>query len=145
MSKALAVATAASSGIGLALAALCAEQDSISSWPPIGRRETIRPAARRGAVNPRRTPMHEGGDSMVKKTGRRAKAKRSRPAAKRDLVRRSKASAYAKRTAEGRFKDMDDVGRSQKADKPRKANKTVRSGYGDQGDAPLRGKRRARR
>ena len=61
-------------------------------------------------------------------------ANRSRDAAKRDLVRRPKASAYAKRTTRGRFKDMDDAGRSQKADKPRAAKKTVRSGYGDQGD-----------
>ena len=67
-----------------------------------------------------------------KKAGRTTK--RSRPAGKRDLVRRPKASAYAKRTTRGRFKDMDDVGRSQKADKPRTAQKTVRSGYGDQGD-----------
>jgi len=29
---------------------------------------------------------------------------------------------------------MDDDGRSQKADKPRKAKKSVRSGFGDQGD-----------
>jgi hypothetical protein len=73
---------------------------------------------------------------MAKKTAksRSVKTKRSRPAATRDLVRRSNAGAYAKRTATGRFKEMDDVGKSQKADKPRKARKTVRSGYGDQGD-----------
>ena len=65
------------------------------------------------------------------KTAKKA-AKRS--PAKRDLVRRKTASAYAKRTARGRFKDMDDVGRSQKADRPRKAKKVVKSGYGDQGD-----------
>jgi hypothetical protein len=47
---------------------------------------------------------------------------------------RPKGSAYAKRTTRGRFKEMDDVGRSQKADKPRKAKKTVRRGCGDQGD-----------
>ena len=29
---------------------------------------------------------------------------------------------------------MDDVGRSQKADRPRKAKRAVKSGYGDQGD-----------
>ena len=52
---------------------------------------------------------------MAKKSQGQAK-KRSRPAAKRDLVRRPKASAYAKRTASGRFTEMDDVGRSQKAD-----------------------------
>lgn len=74
---------------------------------------------------------------MAKK-GQRRQVKRA-SAGKRDLVSRPKASAYAKRTARGRFKEMDDVGRSQKVDKPRKAKKTVRSGYGDQGDK--RGKR----
>jgi hypothetical protein len=82
--------------------------------------------------------------TVAKKTQRPAR-KRSRPAAKRDLVRRPKASSYAKRTGRGRFKEMDDVGRSQKADKPRKAKKTVRSGYGDQGDERPRTQRRSRR
>ena len=74
---------------------------------------------------------------MATKTTKNQKqtaAKGTRPAGKRDLVRRPKASTYAKRSARGRFKEMDDVGRSQKADKRRKAKKTVRSGYGDQGD-----------
>ena len=72
---------------------------------------------------------------MAKKTvSRPTKTKRSRSAAKRDLVRKPKASAYAKRTATGRFKEMDDVGASQTADKRRRAKRTVRSGYGDQGD-----------
>ena len=79
---------------------------------------------------------------MAKKTQKRSSAKRSRPAGKRDLIRRPKAGSYAKRTVRGRFKEMDDVGRSQKADKPRKAKRAVRSGYGDQGD---RSTRRARR
>ena len=70
---------------------------------------------------------------MAKKSQGRG-AKRPRPTAKRDLVRGPKGSAYAKRTTRGRFKEMDDVGRSQKADKPRKAKKIVRRGYGDQGD-----------
>ena len=84
-------------------------------------------------------------DDVAKKTRKRAIAKRPRPAGKRDLVSRPKASAYAKRTARGRFKEMDDVGRSQKADKPRKAKKTVRSGYGDQGDERPRTSRKTRR
>jgi len=71
---------------------------------------------------------------MAKKSQTRSRSKSSRSGAKRDLVRRPKASGYAKRTARGRFKEVDDVGRSQKADRPRKARKTVRSGYGDQGD-----------
>jgi hypothetical protein len=80
---------------------------------------------------------------MAKKRRSRSSAKRSRPAGKRDVVRRPKASSYAKRTTRGRFKEMDDVGRSQKADKPRKAKRTVRSGYGDQGDRRPRTKGRA--
>jgi hypothetical protein len=84
-------------------------------------------------------------DDMAKKAPKRSVTKRARPAGKRDLVRRPKASAYAKRTARGRFKEMDNVGRSQKADKPRKAKRTVRSGYGDQGDERPRSKRRAQR
>ena len=72
---------------------------------------------------------------MAKKSQGRAK-KSPRPAAKRDLVSRPKASVYAKRTGGGRFKEMDDVGRSQAADRPRKAKKSVSSGYGDQGDRP---------
>lgn len=82
---------------------------------------------------------------MAKKSQKRTATKRSRPAAKRDLVRRPKASAYAKRTARGRFKEMDDVARSQKADKPRKAKRAVSSGYGDQGDERRGATRRTRR
>ena len=82
---------------------------------------------------------------MAKKAQKRGGTKRARPAAKRDLVRRPKASAYAKRTARGRFKEMDDVGRSQKTDKIRKAKKKVRSGYGDQGDERPKSTRRTGR
>ena len=77
----------------------------------------------------------EEADVAKKTTGSRVgRTKQSKSAAKRDLVRGPQASSYAKRTAKGRFKEMDDVGRSQKADKPRKAKRAVRSGYGDQGD-----------
>jgi hypothetical protein len=41
---------------------------------------------------------------------------------------------YAKRTASGRFKEMDDVSRSLTADRRTKANTSVKSGFGDQGD-----------
>ena len=61
---------------------------------------------------------------MAKKSQKRAGAKRTRPAGTRDLVRRPKASTYAKHTARGRFNELDDVGRSQKADKPRTAKRT---------------------
>jgi hypothetical protein len=43
---------------------------------------------------------------------RSSQTQRTRPAAKRDLVGRPTATAYAKRSATGRFKEMDDVGTS---------------------------------
>jgi hypothetical protein len=75
---------------------------------------------------------------MAKKTAKRSTAKR-------DLVKRKTGSAYAKRTARGKFKEMDDVGRSQKADRPRKAKRVVKSGFGDQGDQKKRAAKKARR
>jgi hypothetical protein len=89
--------------------------------------------------------LSEPEDDVAKKAQKRAGKKRASPAGKRDLVRRPKASAYAKRTGRGRFKEMDDVGRSQKTDKARKAKKKVRSGYGDQGDKRPKTARRTRR
>lgn len=57
-----------------------------------------------------------------------------RSSQKRDLVKKKGSAAYAKRGSRGRFKEMDDVGRSQKTDRKRKAKKKVKSGYGDRGD-----------
>ena len=75
---------------------------------------------------------------MARKTVKRATAKR-------DLVKRRTGSAYAKRTTKGEFKEMDDVGRSQKADRPRKAKRVVKSGFGDQGDQKKRAAKTTRR
>ena len=73
---------------------------------------------------------------MAKKTtsGKGSRTRQSRSSTKRDLVRGPQASSYTKRTAKGRFKEVDDVGRSRQADKPRKAKRAVQSGHGDQGD-----------
>jgi hypothetical protein len=81
---------------------------------------------------------------MAKKSSSAKRGTRtsSRAAGKRDLVRRPGASSYAKRTAGGRFKEMDDVGRSQAADKPRASKTSVRSGYGDQGDRATRSRKK---
>jgi hypothetical protein len=59
---------------------------------------------------------------------------KKRSSAKRDLVKATSGARYTKRTASGRFKEMDDAGRSQKADRPKKAKRAVKSGYGDKGD-----------
>jgi hypothetical protein len=41
---------------------------------------------------------------------------------------------YVKRDAEGRFKEVEDVGRSRSQDVQRKAKTQAASGQGDQGD-----------
>jgi len=61
-------------------------------------------------------------------------AKKKRSTGKRQTIRTKTATLYGKRTARGRFKEMDEKGRSLKADRRRKATKRVKSGYGDRGD-----------
>lgn len=58
----------------------------------------------------------------------------SRGSGKRDTVNAPKATMYAKRTSTGRFREMDDKGRSLAADRRQKAKTEVSSGYGDRGD-----------
>ena len=65
--------------------------------------------------------------SAKKTTSTRSSQKRTRVTPRSD-------ARYVKRTSTGRFKESDDVGRSQKADRARKAKTSVKSGYGDQGD-----------
>lgn len=86
------------------------------------------------AIGPPRIP---NGDPMA----RTSATKRS--STKRELIDTGTDTRYVKRTARGRFKESDDVGRSQASDPRRAAKKTVKSGYGDQGDR--RRKRPARR
>jgi hypothetical protein len=74
---------------------------------------------------------------IVKKTATKTAkktVKKTRPAGQRDLIRHGSRSAYAKRTPDGQFIELDDVGRSQKADRRVKATKTAKVGFGDQGD-----------
>ena len=59
-------------------------------------------------------------------------AKRS--STKRELVDTGRNKMFAKRDARGQFTEMDDVGRSLRADRRRTAKRAVRSGHGDQGD-----------
>ena len=59
-------------------------------------------------------------------------AKRS--SAKRERINTGTDARYVKRAADGSFKESDDVGRPQRADRPRAAKTTVTAGFGDQGD-----------
>jgi len=66
---------------------------------------------------------------------------KKRSSGKRELIDTGRNKMYAKRGAKGRFKDMVDVGRSLSADRRSKAKTKTKSGYGDQGDGPARGKK----
>ena len=68
---------------------------------------------------------------MARKT---AKSAKKRSTSKRELIDTGTDKRYVKRTAKGRFKESDDVGRSLSADRRKTAKKKVKSGYGDQGD-----------
>lgn len=71
---------------------------------------------------------------MAKKARKAKKAAKKRSSQKRDLVKGKRASFYAKRTTRGRFKEMDETGRSQRTDRKRKSARKTKSGYGDRGD-----------
>lgn len=43
-------------------------------------------------------------------------------------------SRYVRRDEDGQFKEQDDVGKSLKQDRAKKAETTVKSGQGDRGD-----------
>jgi len=59
---------------------------------------------------------------------------KKRASGKRDLVKSRAGKSFAKRTARGRFKEMDTVKRAGPADRRKKAKRKVKSGYGDSGD-----------
>ena len=56
-------------------------------------------------------------------------------ASKRELIEPTPGDKrYVRRDAEGKFKEVDDVGRSLSADQKRKAKTTAKPGQGDRGD-----------
>ena len=62
---------------------------------------------------------------------------------RRELIDTGTDKRYVKRRRDGTFKESDDVGRSLAADRRQKATKTVKPGYGDQGDQPKRAAKKA--
>jgi hypothetical protein len=54
--------------------------------------------------------------------------------AKRTRVKPRGDARYVRRDAKGRFKEVDDVGRSNRQDRARRAKRTTTSGQGDRGD-----------
>jgi hypothetical protein len=57
---------------------------------------------------------------------------------KRESISPNGDARYVRRDENGRFKESDDVGRSQVQDRARHAKTTVKSGQGDRGDQAKR-------
>jgi len=64
----------------------------------------------------------------------RARSKSRRTGGKRERLKSRNATFFARRTSTGRFKEMDEQGRSQSVDRRRKAKRRTTSGQGDRGD-----------
>ena len=64
---------------------------------------------------------------------------------RRELVNTGRDARYVKRSTSGRFSESDDVGRSQRVDKARRAKTKVASGFGDQGDRSTAGRASAKK
>ncbi|HXU89776.1 MAG TPA: hypothetical protein VFQ62_13060 [Methylomirabilota bacterium] len=71
---------------------------------------------------------------MATKRKRSTTRKRKRSSGKRELLKTRNATFFGKRTAKGRFKEMDERGRSLAADRRRQAKSKSKRGYGDRGD-----------
>ena len=57
---------------------------------------------------------------------------------KRELINTGRDKRYVKRNPDGTFKESDDVSKSLSLDIRRHAKRTVKPGFGDQGDQPKR-------
>ena len=66
--------------------------------------------------------------SAAKKTARRSSSN------ERELIDTGTDKRYVKRRTDGTFKESDDVSRSLRTDRAKKAKTAAKSGFGDQGD-----------
>ena len=79
---------------------------------------------------------------MAKKIAKKSQPKRGRP--KRTRISPKGDARFVRRDARGRLGESDDVSRSQRTDRPRKAKTVAKSGQGDKGDRARSQSRRAR-
>ena len=75
-----------------------------------------------------------GTKSSGTKSGGAKSGGAKRGSGKRELIKPNGDARFVRRDAKGRIKESDDVGRSLKQDRARKAKTKVKSGQGDKGD-----------
>ena len=96
--------------------------------------ERTKTRRRRPSQPKRTTTARRKTTPKAKRSARRSSARAQRSPGKRDRVQSRSATFFAKRTQAGRFREMDEAGRSLRTDRRRKAKTKVRAGYGDRGD-----------
>ena len=67
-------------------------------------------------------------------TTKRTAKKTTRKAAKRELINTGSDKRFVRRSAAGRFKESDDVGKAAAADQRKQARTKAKRGQGDKGD-----------
>jgi hypothetical protein len=98
------------------------------------RGKTTHPLGIRGSMAARKTTTKKSGTSKSRKSATAAAKKPRKVSGKRELIKPKGDARYIRRDAKGRIKESDDVGRSLKQDRARKAKTKVKSGQGDRGD-----------
>ncbi len=71
---------------------------------------------------------------MAKTASKKKSTAGRKSSGKRELIKPKDDARFIRRDAKGRIKESDDMGRSLKQDRRKKAAKKVKSGYGDRGD-----------
>jgi hypothetical protein len=69
-----------------------------------------------------------------RKQSKKKQSKKKKTAAKRTLIAPKGDKRYVRRSAKGRFKESDDVGKSLGTDRRKRAKKKAARGQGDRGD-----------
>lgn len=112
----------------------------VAEWSAKRKLEAV-PGVPEAAAAPRKKPARKKAkksSSSRKSSAKKSGAKKSgarKVSSKRELITPHKGdSRYIRRDAKGRIKESDDVGRSLKQDRARKARTKVKSGQGDKGD-----------
>jgi hypothetical protein len=98
-------------------------------------KKTAKKSAKKTAKTSKKSAKKSSGKSTGQSARKSAgKSAKKRATGKRELIKPNGDARYVRRSASGQFKESDDVGRSLKADRRKKAGKKVKSGYGDRGD-----------
>jgi hypothetical protein len=80
------------------------------------------------------TKKSSTGVAGKKRSAKTKTAKKKKSASKRELIAPRGDKRYVRRDAEGRFNEVDDVGRSLAADRRKHAKRAAKPGQGDKGD-----------